>query len=995
VNETTPAGKEPGAARKLGAGQWLDYRRKRFWLAALVVVYTLCGFLLVPVLVKSTTIGTLQDDFGRHASIERVRFNPYSLRLEVESLAVSDPDGEKLAGFDRLVVNLQVSSLFRWAWTLREFRLEGFYGLLERFAPGDTRLTRLLADQAARAEPESPDAPESGGLPRLLIEELTLTGGRIAFRDDVPEDAVILELGPVDISMEDLNTLPDREGQQAVSVRLPGGAVVSWQGSIDLGPVRSEGRFAIENSHLDQTIAYLKAILPLQSIQAVLSLNTNYRIEELADSSLDVELEELEVTLSDVGITGLDPTTSFLTFPSLQLLGGTLRYPGNTLSFSAIRLTDPEIVTWLDPQARLNLLQLAPPTAAEANAAEDAPASDSADWQVDVAEFSIMGGQVQFTDQSISPEAVVGVRDIELTVREISNKPGAEFVTNLSGNLAEGGTFGFDGRVGVLPEVTASGAVSAVGIPLALAQPYVQQHINVLIHDGSLASDMELQLDPEGNVAASGALGITQLEVDDTLENQPLIGWDRLEIDRFEATTAERRVELSRVVFKQPFNRLVIKEDLTTNLSQLDVSASDSTLEAAESEADDPFSIVVGGIAVEDGAMDFADFSLPLPFETRIHRLTGNISTVDTTSAEPSNIRLEGQVDDYGMARIEGAMDLLDPLRTTDVTMEFRNLLMSNLSPYTVQFAGREIAEGKLDLNLGYRIVNGQLQGQNDAVMSELVLGREVDHPDAVSLPLGLAVALLTDANGVIDIELPVEGDVNDPEFKIGGVIWQAFAGLITKIVSAPFRLLGNLIGIESEDLGRFQFLAGRADLTPPELEKVAQLQQALQQRPELGLELKGPFDPAIDVPALQYQRLRDMVLQRLDEDYADPEGEFRMLSDEIRGALEDLFTERFPETPLDSVKAEHMAPPVDDANKAPVLDELAYAGDLRDRLLAAQAIESADLEALARARAEAVRSAFLATGEFDESRIMTADPVASESEEDEWVIMELGVAVD
>jgi hypothetical protein len=393
--------------------------------------------------------------------------------------------------------------------------------------------------------------------------------------------------------------------------------------------------------------------------------------------------------------------------------------------------------------------------------------------------------------------------------------------------------------------------------------------------------------------------------------------------------------------------------------------------------------------------MDFSDLSLPLPFATYIRKLEGTISTVDTASSSPSNIRLEGQVDEYGLARIEGAMDLLDPVRSTDVTMEFRNLLMSNLSPYTVQFAGREIDEGKLNLDLGYRIENGQLQGQNAIVMSDLVLGDEVDSPDAVSLPLGLAVALLTDANGVIDIDLPVSGDINDPEFKIGGVIWKAFAGLITKIVAAPFRLLGSLIGIESEDLGQFQFLAGRADLTPPELEKVSQLQEALRQRPELTIEVSGPFDPATDVPALQYQKLKSIVLERLGVDYANPDEEFRMLNEEIRVVFETLFVERFQDTSLDAVKADHMAPPADNPEGKPVLDQTAYAADLRDRLLASETVGQQDLEALANMRAEAIRDAFLADGEFDAARIVIAAPSAAEPEESEWVVIELGVVAE
>jgi hypothetical protein len=154
-------------------------------------------------------------------------------------------------------------------------------------------------------------------------------------------------------------------------------------------------------------------------------------------------------------------------------------------------------------------------------------------------------------------------------------------------------------------------------------------------------------------------------------------------------------------------------------------------------------------------------------------------------------------------------------------------------------------------------------------------------------------------------------------------------------------------------------------------------------------------FDPAIDVPALQYQQLRSVALERLGEDYANPDEEFSMLSDEIRALFESLFAERFPDTPLESVQALHMSPPADDPEGDPALDQLAYAGDLRDRLLAAEPVGQAELENLASARAQAVRDAFLASGEFDEARIVIAAPAAVASEDTEWVVMELGVVAD
>ena len=514
-----------------------------------------------------------------------------------------------------------------------------------------------------------------------------------------------------------------------------------------------------------------------------------------------------------------------------------------------------------------------------------------------------------------------------------------------------------------------------------------------MIEDGVLDAEAEVGFSAATEVAASGSFAVAGLRVMDTVENEPLLGWGRLDVDRFELDGEKRSLKFSQATFDELYSRIEIEQDRSVNLSRiLQQAASEQT---GRESTTDPWSFVVGAIAINEASMDFSDLSLPLQFATYITSMDGRISTIDNQSVEPANIRLEGQVDEYGLARIDGSIGVFDPIAYTDVMLEFRNLLMSSLSPYTIQFAGQEIDEGKLDLDLRYFIDKGQLRGQNAIVLSDLVLGDKVDHPDAASLPLGLAVALLKDSNGVIDIDLPVEGNVNDPEFRIGGVVWQAIAGLITKVVSAPFRLLGSLIGVESEDFGQFQFLAGRSDLTPPELEKIAQLQQALQQRPELSIEVSGAYAPGADRPRLQYFRLRDLALERLGKEPVEGESETEMLDAEVRAILEVMFRERFPESDPETLKATHTGPPADDPEGKPELDELAYAQDLWERLLASEEITTADLRTLADQRAEAIRSAFLASGEYDETRIALGEATETESEDDEWVIVELGVATN
>lgn len=971
--------------------RWLNPHRKRFWAIVAVLLYTLLGFFAAPVIVKNSIIGLLQDDLGRAARIEKVEVNPYVLSLRIQGFEVSDTDDVMLAAFDEFFVNFQLSSLFNWAWTFSQIQLTGPYFYFERFEAGDTRLEHMLADFARSRPPDTDEdksTEEEGSAPRLLIQNLGLNDGHVDAKDNVPDTAVEYQLSPINISIQELNTLPDHDGRQSVIIHLPDDASLQWSGSLTLAPLDSDGELILKGLHVDPVIAYLESLLPLESVSATLSSSFQYHLSLDDTGQLNVNIDELEAELDNLLISGLTPETEFIDIQKISLLGGELRYPQQSLHFSKLGIESPDLTSWIKEDGGLSVMDLVP------TGSEKPDPTDNIDpappWQLGIDEFSLKGGGLSLSDRSIQPTVAVNVSELQVRISDISNGDAALMPIELTGNLAEGGSYTFNGSVGVLPEFSMSGNASTRGIQLSLGQAYVQQFARIMIKSGVLDTEIELSLPAGEAITVGGSIQVPGLEINDTLDDQRLLGWDKLDIDRFDLNTDG--LHLSQMVFGQAFGRFVVHEDKTTNVSALVIEQADDKDSNAET---DPMNIIIGGIRVDEGSMDFADFSLPLPFATHIHKLGGTISTIATNSTEPANIRLEGQVDKYGLARIEGSMNMLDPIRHTNVAVDFRNLLMPTLSPYTVQFAGREIDEGKLDLGLVYAIEEGQLHGENSVVLSDLVLGNKVDHPDAASLPLGLAVSLLKDADGVIKIDLPVDGDINDPEFRIGGVVWQAVTTLITKIVSAPFRLLGNLIGIDSEDFGQFEFLAGRADLTPPELEKIVKLEEALQKRPELQIEISGVTDKTIDIPALKLIRLRDIASERLGEGLGVQDDETLMLDEEIRAVVELMFTERFPEVPLEGLKTGHTVSPADNPDGKPVLDELAYATELWSRLLAAEVISDQDLTELANARAEVIRTAFLASGQIDANRIAISEPTEVESEDGEWVMLELAVASD
>lgn len=973
---------EPGAGSAKASG----FGNLRLWitLTTLLAVYTLGGFFGVPALLNKQVVDTLRQDLGREASFEKIHFNPFKLTLKAEGFELRDTDGESLARFDRFFVNFQAVSLFKWTWIFREVSLDGLDLLVERFESGESRPGRLVRDLQASREPadtgQEPDGEK--GLPSLLIQELNFRDGQLHLRDQVPADPVRLDIGPVNISIQELNTLPDRFGRQTVAIRFPGDALLEWQGNIGLEPLRSEGSLAISNFQLSPAIAYLKSMLPLEALEATLAVQTTYRFDGLSDGSWDFELDGLRFDVTDVAVSGLSPASEFLTVSRLALAEGQLRFPERSISFNAADIDQPAVQAWLDENRKVNFQQLVPAkTATDQTGGPDS----SEPWTVNIAQLKIADGSASFSDLGLSANELMSVSGLQVSVRDISNMPGQNLPVSMTGRLNEAGAFELEGTAAVLPAASFGGTATLSDIPLVMTQPYLAQLTVLSLDSGSLGAQLEINVAPNQPLTVAGSTLVSDLAVTDTRTNESLLAWQQLEIDRFEWGAGQNGIEFSLLSFEQPYGRFRINEDLTTNLSGVVLEKQPQEAAPQEGSEGGP-AILVGGISVSNGTLDFSDLSLPLQFATTISDLDGSISTIDTSSVEPASIRLEGQVDEFGLARIEGTMAVFDPIAHSDVSVEFRNLLMSNLSPYVVKFAGREIDQGKLDLDLGYAIEQGGLNATNSVVLSDLELGDEVDSPGATSLPLDLAVALLKDTEGVIRLDMPLTGDVNNPEFEISGVVMQAIANLLTKIVSAPFRMLGSLIGLDSEDLGRFQFLGGRSDLTPPELEKIQQLQTALQQRPELKVEVTGPYDPEIDIPRMQYFRMRDEALGRLGQQAADPDEEIEMRDDEIRSVLEDLFKERFPQIPLSSAKDRHRGESGD-------LDELAYANDLWDQLLQSESISNDDLVSLAQARANAIRDAFLENGEFSEDRISLAPPAQAESPGDEWVVTELGVA--
>jgi hypothetical protein len=374
-------------------------------------------------------------------------------------------------------------------------------------------------------------------------------------------------------------------------------------------------------------------------------------------------------------------------------------------------------------------------------------------------------------------------------------------------------------------------------------------------------------------------------------------------------------LEAQEIKISKLVGELIVGEDKTLNFAKVLKNQPDgkktppppkpSAKEAKQQPSQDGFAYHIAKVRVENGDMVFADLSLRPRFMTRIHDLKGTVTGLSSVPDAQAKVQLDGHVDQYGMAKISGVIRPSNFGRASDVNMVFRNVEMKNLSPYSGKFAGRLIKTGKISADLKYKLQDYKMTGDNKIVIDNLFLGERIDSPQATDLPLDLAIALLKDASGRIDIGLPVSGDLNDPHFSIGSLIWKMLTNLITNTATAPFRALGNLLGGESENFEGLEFDPGSAELLPPEQEKLLKLAEALKSRPQLKLVIQGRYSPDADGQELKERSIRTLVATQLEtklkpNDNPEP---LDFTDSKTQDTLEKLYKERFGKASLSELE--------------------------------------------------------------------------------------------
>jgi uncharacterized protein involved in outer membrane biogenesis len=832
-----------------------------------LALYSLLGFLILPGVALRIANQQLAHYAAVPASIQRIEFNPFSLELTLWGLNIGEP-GKEQVGFERLYADLQIDSLWTRALHLADVQLDKPKTSVLFSKDGTLNLTQLFKLPASEPTPADPEAKPFP----LRIDRIDLARGYIHFQDLRPSEPIEFLYDKLDFELKHLSTLPEDNADMTLVAIGPAGGQIDWSGKISLVPIASEGSLKITDGKMKAFWPYVRDALPLVLEEGTVSLSTDYKLNlsketELLLSNTSASIAPFAIKAPDgrplARLERLDISETSIDLAKQQVIVGKIR--SQKLETWAAREADGQL-DWQKLFASQPAKPAVKPQAVNAPAAADSPkaepAAPSKPWQVLLKDVELRNYQVHLSDRQVKPAVALEVGPLNLDLKNFDSLNGSPFTLKLDTGVGKQGKLMADGEVNLAP-VSARLKVQTRDIDLRVAQSYISPFILLELRSGMLGSDLAVNLKSTEPLAfnVTGKAQVDQLHTLDTLKSRDFLKWQKVMVEGLNYQHGDS-LSIDRINLQQPYVRFMINDDRTTNVDDLLIpqpadSTAKTTAGRPAASQDKPLGIHIGGIAINDGSANFADFSLTPNFATAIQQLNGQIGTIDSRQAKPASVDVKGKVDRYAPVTIKGSVNPFDPMAALDIATSFKRVELTTLTPYSGKFAGYRIRKGRLNLDLHYRITKGQLKADNKVVVEQLELGEKVDSPDAVSLPLKLAVALLKDVDGKISIELPVTGDLNNPQFSVMPIVWQTLRNLIVKAAAAPFKLIGGLVaGGGSEDLGTVSFAPGSSELSKDAEGALIKLAGALKERPALRLEIEGTAAQSSDGPLIAEQRL-------------------------------------------------------------------------------------------------------------------------------------------
>ncbi|GAB2863111.1 hypothetical protein GCM10027277_34700 [Pseudoduganella ginsengisoli] len=612
---------------------------------------------------------------------------------------------------------------------------------------------------------------------------------------------------------------------------------------------------------------------------------------------------------------------------------------------------------------------------------------DGKPYHVQVGKMDVRGWSIDVDDASRGQPLKLALSPLQLTVKDWSNAPASRSDIDLQTTINRSGKLGISGSLASAP-LDADLALDLKNLDLQPLQTLIAEHVNLRVAQAAVSAQGRVKLADDGGVMKGGYKGdasVDRLSTVDRLNDADFLSWKSLAFGGMDVQLAPFAMNIDKVALSDFFARVIIDPNGRINVQDVMRTAAneDRSLTDAKNRAQDAKAsaqrdgkggrqvvaqatapmppVRIGQLQLSGGRVRFTDNFIKPNYTANLKDLGGAVSGLNSDPAQPANVDLKGSVNSAPLS-IAGKVHPLRKDLFLDLKADVRGMELAALSAYADKYVGYGIEKGKLSFEVAYKLDERKLTAENRLILDQLTFGNESTNPEATKLPVRLAVALLSDRNGVIDINVPIGGSLDDPQFSMGGIIMKVIGNAVMKTVTAPFTFIASLFGGNGEEMAALAFDAGHANVAAEREEKLAPLAKALNERPGLKLDIGGRYDPTVDMGALRQlaleRKLRTVKQRELQAKNKMPaEGGVTVTAEERPALLARAYAAEPLQKPRNALGMQKAVPPA----------------EMEQAMLAAIEIDDDDLTALAHKRAQAAKDWLIRHGVPAERLFLTA----------------------
>ena len=819
----------------------------------------------------------VRADYDMEAGTNGFRLNARNGAVGLTELEVKDLNtGEVVTQAPRLSITAIDFDLRGRKLHAGALKLDGYTKTVRIEKDGSLNLNLLVepSTSVAATNRTAAAAPKEAALPWIFaVDDFRFSNGAISFTDLSRRDRFETTLKPIEIHVQGFSTAPDSNA--AFDFRIPSeaGEAVSGGGTCCVAPLRAAGQLKLAALEIRRYAPYYQDLLRGEVVAGKLGAGLDYRFAMVSNTPL-VTISNAALTLADLQLKEAESGETVVAIPSFAVERTEASLATREVTIGQVKSSGGSIVVRQMKDGSVNLARLLNQTR-PGGGETPRPQAEGLPWTALVKEIAFDNYAIKLEDQKPAKAAVLAIDQLGFTIKDVSTRSNQEITASLSARLNEEGRVQLAGSGKIAPPMTDM-EVTVSGVDLRPFQPYVNEAVRLAIDRGRFNTRSRIRYATPGSgeprLKIAGEIGLTNFLSTDQAQFKEFVKWDSLKISGIDFELEPNQLRLHEVEWHGLRTSVIIGPDHRLNLTTI-LPEKTARVDAAASPAPNPaspsagFPLQLDRLVLDNASFHFSDDSIEPNCAFDILELSGAVTDLSSRDQTTALVGLRGKVDATAPFYISGKVNPLARELALDLAVGFTNTDLTAFSTYLERYAGHPLTKGKLSMDLHYDIDTRRLKAENKFRLDHFTLGPRNDSTNATHLPVKLAVALLKDRDGRIDLDIPVSGRTDDPQFRIGPIVLKAVVNIMVKAATAPFSLLGALVG-GGEELSYVDFPAGGADLPAAGSEKLEKLARALEERPALNLEIAGSFDPERDRAGLARlkleQRLRLLRMKEL-----------------------------------------------------------------------------------------------------------------------------------